>query len=183
MQFTLRTLLVLFVAVAATLAVGGPLAIVGLIYVIALVVSIRLAVATRSLGMAFWAGFLLLIGLAVFGCYYANVVCARPVSRRSVCYGNMALLRNAVFEYHAEHGSFPPAYVTDPDGKSLYSWRVLMLPYVGCDYLYQAYHLDKPWDSPHNRKLAEKMPVIFLCPTACDFHEQDRITTDYVAVV
>ena len=36
----------------------------------------------------------------------------------------------ALHNYHDEHGSFPPAYVSDESGRPLYSWRVLILPYL-----------------------------------------------------
>ncbi|HOM18937.1 MAG TPA: DUF1559 domain-containing protein, partial [Thermoguttaceae bacterium] len=30
--------------------------------------------------------------------------------------------------------------------------------------LYDQFHLDEPWDSPHNRKLIERMPAVFQSP-------------------
>ncbi|MGA2258548.1 MAG: hypothetical protein ABSG53_28115, partial [Thermoguttaceae bacterium] len=34
------------------------------------------------------------------------------------------------------------------------------------DQLYRQFHLDEPWDSPHNRPLVEKMPDIFRSPAS-----------------
>ena len=51
--------------------------------------------------------------------------------------------------------------VNDKNGKPLYSWRVLILPYIEGDRLYKEFHLDEPWDSPHNLTLLEKMPSPF----------------------
>ncbi|MBN1909061.1 MAG: DUF1559 domain-containing protein [Pirellulales bacterium] len=183
MQFTLRTLLVLFVAVSSTLAIGGPWAIVGLIYVIALVMSIRLAVVTKWTEPATHLVVVGLVFLAIWWFFVPLVTATRTPSRRSICYSNLKTLGIALNNYHNAHKSFPPAYVTDPDGKPLYSWRVLLLPHLECHELYQAFRLDEPWDSPHNLKLAEKMPYVFHCPTADHFHGENRITTDYVAVV
>ncbi len=43
------------------------------------------------------------------------------------------------------------------DGAGL-SWRVHLLPYLGEPELYEAFHFDEPWDSPHNRRLLEHLP-------------------------
>jgi hypothetical protein len=65
----------------------------------------------------------------------------------------------AMHEYHARHGRLPPAVVRDKDGRPLYSWRVLLLPYLGDgDDVYRRFRLDEPWDSPHNKPLAEETP-------------------------
>ena len=54
------------------------------------------------------------------------------------------------------------AAICDKDGKPLLSWRVAILPYIEQQPLYDAFHLDEPWDSPHNRTLIEKMPTMFV---------------------
>ena len=60
--------------------------------------------------------------------------------------------------YAAVHGSLPPAASHSPDGKPLLSWRVLLLPYYEQQKLLDEFHLDEPWDSPHNLTLLPKMP-------------------------
>jgi len=64
----------------------------------------------------------------------------------------------AMFNYHEANGSLPPAVAQSKAGKPLYSWRVLLLPYLEEDILYKKYHLDEPWDSPHNRQFAGETP-------------------------
>jgi hypothetical protein len=66
--------------------------------------------------------------------------------------------------YHATKGQFPPAAVCGQDGKPLYSWRVVILPFIEQDGLYNEFHLDEPWDSPHNIKLVERMPRTYALP-------------------
>ena len=56
------------------------------------------------------------------------------------------------------HGRLPPAVVYGEDDEPLYSWRVLVLPYIEQNALYEQFHLDEPWDSPHNLALLPKMP-------------------------
>src|SRR5262245_14860206 len=67
----------------------------------------------------------------------------------------------AMLAYHDEHGHLPPAVVRDRDGRPLYSWRVLILPYIEEDKLYKEFHLDEPWDSPHNLTLLPRMPKVY----------------------
>jgi hypothetical protein len=50
------------------------------------------------------------------------------------------------------------------EGKPLYSWRVLILPYIEQDDLYQEFRLNEPWDSPHNCRLLGKMPGTYAPP-------------------
>ena len=87
----------------------------------------------------------------------------------------------AVANYHDEHGTYPPAYLLGPDGTPWHSWRVLILPYIEQQELYDSYSFDEPWDGPNNRKLADRMPWMYA------FHSIDRdainTTSNYLAVV
>ena|ERR1700722_698125 len=70
----------------------------------------------------------------------------------------------ALLGYHDAHGRFPPAVIRSPDGKPLYSWRVAILPLIDSARLYEEFHQDEPWDSPHNIKLLPKMPPSYAAP-------------------
>src|SRR5215470_13169211 len=70
----------------------------------------------------------------------------------------------ALLCYQDEHGRLPPAVVYGPDGTPLYSWRVLILPYIEENRLYEQFHLDEPWDSPHNIALLPRMPHAYAAP-------------------
>jgi len=41
------------------------------------------------------------------------------------------------------------------------SWRVYLLPFIGEKSLYEQFHLNERWDSPHNKLLLTQMPAIF----------------------
>jgi len=41
------------------------------------------------------------------------------------------------------------------------SWRVYLLPFIGEKSLYEQFHLDERWDSPHNKSLLTQMPAIY----------------------
>jgi Protein of unknown function (DUF1559) len=64
----------------------------------------------------------------------------------------------ALRSYCEQNGGLPPAVVRAPDGRPLYGWRVLLLPYLEQDDLYKQFHLDEPWDSDHNKRLLAKTP-------------------------
>src|SRR5271155_415299 len=56
----------------------------------------------------------------------------------------------------------PAHAIYSKDGKTpLLSWRVAILPYIEHEALYQQFKLDEPWDSPHNKKLLDKMPKLY----------------------
>lgn len=68
----------------------------------------------------------------------------------------------AMFNYSDIHKSrFPATANFDKQGKPLLSWRVHVLPFVGEQKLYQQFHLDESWDSPHNKKLLAQMPDVY----------------------
>jgi hypothetical protein len=68
----------------------------------------------------------------------------------------------ALHNYHSVHDHFPPAVVRDKNGQPLYSWRVLLLPYLEQDILYRKFKLDEPWDSPHNSQFLEPTPKCYV---------------------
>lgn len=41
------------------------------------------------------------------------------------------------------------------------SWRVYLLPFLGEQGLYEQFHLNERWDSPHNKTLVTQMPAVF----------------------
>jgi len=54
----------------------------------------------------------------------------REAASRTHSMNNMKMLGLALHNYHDANGRFPPAFVVDKAGKPLYSWRVLILPYI-----------------------------------------------------
>jgi ribosomal protein S27E len=63
--------------------------------------------------------------------------------------------------FQQAHRCFPGSASYDKQGKPLLSWRVHILPYIEQDALYKQFHLNEPWDSPHNIKLLERMPEVY----------------------
>jgi hypothetical protein len=65
----------------------------------------------------------------------------------------------------------------------MYSWRVLLLPYIEQDSLYRVYRFAEPWDGPNNSKLSAARVYPYLCPADCTTSAPRLTNTNYVAVV
>ena len=100
-------------------------------------------------------------------------------ARRMVCTSKQKQIAIALHNYYDKYDQFPPAYVTDKEGKPLYSWRVLVLPFLDQEAMYNEFHLDEPWDSPHNKKLSETTIPVFQCPSC---PPENSGMTNYVLV-
>ena len=111
---------------------------------------------------------LLLVGAILIALLLPAVHTAREAARQIACKNNLKQIAVAMHSYHADHGSFPPAYVADDNGKPMHSWRVLLLPYLDHQWLYDRYDFSKPWDSVENTALASLMPSCYRCPSESD---------------
>jgi uncharacterized protein (TIGR03067 family) len=74
---------------------------------------------------------------------------------------NLKQLALAMHNYHDVYKGLPSDAIYGKDGKPLLSWRVAVLPFVEQNELYQEFKQNEPWDSPHNKKLLEKMPALY----------------------
>jgi hypothetical protein len=90
----------------------------------------------------------------LLGLLLPAVQSARETARRMQCANNLKQISLAMLSYEQQYHSLPPAFVADKNGRPMHSWRVLLLPYLDCKPLYDAYHFDEPWDGPHNRALS-----------------------------
>ena len=107
-------------------------------------------------------------GAAVPGNPISN---ARQAARNSQSRNNLKNMMLALHNYHDTFKWFPlpksaPPDQRDADGKPLLSWRVHLLPWLEQKQLYEQFHLDEPWDSPHNKPLIDQMPKVFKSPLA-----------------
>lgn len=89
---------------------------------------------------------------------------ARDAARRVQSINNLKQIAIAMHVHHEAHKHFPPAVLYGPDGKTPYSWRVALLPYLDQKALYDAYRFDEPWDGPNNRKLLSRIPAVYRHP-------------------
>ncbi len=89
---------------------------------------------------------------------------ARNIAQRHESQNNQKQISLALHNFAASVGAFPAGYSADGQGKPLLSWRVHILPFLEGQALYDQFHLEEPWDSPHNKALIEQMPEVFRSP-------------------
>ncbi len=108
-------------------------------------------------------------------------ICFIPahVSRELSCHSNCRQIALAMGAYHDQYQVFPPAYTVDSNGRPLHSWRVLLLPYLNEQSLYDSLDLTKPWDDEVNRRFWNSMPAVYRCPENQDVADH----TTYLAIV
>lgn len=94
------------------------------------------------------------------------VQAAREAARRMESSNNLKQLGLALHNFESANKSFPSTAILDKQtGKPLLSWRVAVLPYIEQAGLYNEFHLDEPWDSPHNIQLLPRMPATYRHPS------------------
>lgn len=86
-------------------------------------------------------------------------------ARRSICGYNLKQVLLALHNYHDVYGSFPPACIVDDEGRPMHSWRVLLLPFLEQQALYDKYCFDEPWNGPNNGALAGVILSVYNCPS------------------
>jgi hypothetical protein len=115
-------------------------------------------------GIATSSVFLMISILAVLVALMLPAVqAARAAARRSASTNNLKIMGIGMHSVEAAYRGLP-ARIVDADGRPLLSWRVAILPFIDEAALYDEFHLDEPWDSPHNIQLLERMPKIFERP-------------------
>ena len=110
------------------------------------------------------------------------VTTARTAAQRSASLNNLKQIGLALHNYHDTYRQFPVGEgpnIKSKDGKPLLSWRVHLLPFIEQDPLYSRFKLDEPWDSPHNIKLADQIPITYVAPNQPDLGNK----TTYLAPV
>jgi prepilin-type processing-associated H-X9-DG protein len=86
---------------------------------------------------------------------------ARTAAQRTAGNNNLKQLVIAMHNSLDANLKFPDTAIADDSGKPLLSWRVQLLPVLDESQLYEQFHLDEPWDSPHNKTLIAQMPEIY----------------------
>ncbi len=111
----------------------------------------------------------------MFGAAYNASMESANRRERSARFHNITL---GLLNFDSAKKHLPPPAICDKDGRPLLSWRVAILPYLEHNDLYKQFHLDEPWDSPHNRTLIEKMPGDYmdLGPKADQLNREGKTT-------
>lgn len=108
------------------------------------------------------------VGNVLFALSFVMLVPAvqkvRQAAARAQSMNNLKQIALAFHSYNDMHRRLPPVAVFSKDGRPLYSWRVLLLPFVEQDNLFRQFKLDEPWDSPHNIALSRMLPPVYRHP-------------------
>jgi hypothetical protein len=152
MQFSLQSLMLSFIVVASAVSAFGPWGIAIAALLLASVACIRSKIPKIYSALCLIIVFLCLayILFLLSGIHTAD----QPADHMELTWINYGLI-----EYKKEHGCYPPAYITGPDGKPWHSWRMLISPY-GPGFMmdiYEQYNFDEPWDGPNNNKLSKTL--------------------------
>src|SRR5436853_460824 len=124
-------------------------------------------------------GCLLVCGGILVALLLPAVQAAREAARRMQSSNNLKQIGLALHNYHDAYSTFPPAVVTDYDGKPLYSGRVLLLPYLEQAALNDQFDKSKAWNSPENQALSQTVIRVFVDPSNPN---QGSGQTDYLFV-
>lgn len=74
---------------------------------------------------------------------------------------NLKQIGLAFHNFESAYQTLLPQALASKDGKRLLSWRVMILPFIEQANLYNQFHLDEAWDSPHNLEVAKTIPSIY----------------------
>jgi prepilin-type processing-associated H-X9-DG protein len=86
---------------------------------------------------------------------------------RTACKNNLKQIGLAMHNFHDIHQSFPASVGEEEP----ISWRIVLLPYLDQQQIFEAYDKRSPWNHPPNDKLAlHKLPQ-YSCPSA--YYPQD----------
>jgi prepilin-type processing-associated H-X9-DG protein len=140
---------------------GGGMSIVAIVLVIVLVVTLS-------------------CGGVMVALLLPAVQAAREAARRSQCTNNLKQIGLAMHNYHDVYNCFPPAVITDKNGRPMRSWRVAILPFMEQNALYQRYNFNEPWDGPNNRTLGNTAIPEYRCPSD---QSSAPTETNYVMIV
>ncbi len=128
------------------------------------------------------------LAVGALGCVLLATISLTPLfgplqrkSARSQCSSNLERIAQAMLDYEAQTGTFPPPFIADSSGQPMHSWRVLLLPYLGEEALFRRYDLSQPWNSPQNLAVAQQMPSVYACPL--DSAATSANETSYMVIV
>ncbi len=181
-QFSLMTLFVVtfvwavFCAIGATFGLHWAFFVAGVCSFVGGLAAMSSGKKEYGIRMVALASLLLVLSL-----YSLPVYRGHEAARRVSCVNKLKQIGLALHNYADVHGCLPSAYIADELGKPMHSWRVLILPQLDRNDIYEKYNFDEPWNGPNNSKLHDMVVSEFHCPK--EKPTVNETDTCYVAVV
>ncbi len=122
---------------------------------------------------------MLLCGGVLIALMFPALSAARQAAQRVQTSSHMKMIGLALHNNHSTYNSLPPAYLTDANGNPTLSWRVLLLPFIEEQPLYEQFDLNQAWNSPANEPLALRRPSTYAKPDDDDLPSN---RTTFVAI-
>ena len=111
--------------------------------------------------------------LVLIGMLMPAIQATRTAARRVTTQNNIRQLVLCCHNHESAFMRFPSNIgPKHRDAGELLSWRVHLLPFLEQNNLYEQFHLDEPWDSPHNLTLITLMPEYYQHPQLPELTEQ-----------
>ncbi len=115
----------------------------------------------------------LLVVIGIIGVLMSLLVPAvqqvREAANRMRCAHNLRQIGIALHDYHGDHQSLPPGYVSGhvngQDTGPGWGWAAHLLPYLEQDVLYKAIDFRLPIEHPVNQFARERVLTAYLCPS------------------
>ncbi len=85
------------------------------------------------------------------------------LQHRKIMVQNLKNIGDAIRKYQIRFQSFPPQTAGREDSLS---WRVLILPQLGYQELFDKFDMEQPWDHPTNMAAAQSIPKDYQSPTS-----------------
>lgn len=118
--------------------------------------------------------------VAITGVFLAILVMhARRQARTNQCWGNLVAIVLGMHYHDDKYGHLPPAYVANPEGKRLHSWRILLVEHYGLPFPVQ-YDFNEAWDHGDNQRVADYRPVMYACTSDPVTQKNHRLTNYFV---
>lgn len=83
---------------------------------------------------------------------------AKAKANLFVASSRLSQMRLALEMYEDDHGTLPPLVLRGSDGIPTQSWRALISRYLGVGKQLEQLDLSQPWNSNHNRRIADNVP-------------------------
>lgn len=106
---------------------------------------------------------------------------SRGAARRMQCINNLKQIQLALWNYSDRHRAFPPATITDSNGRKLHSWRTVILAGLDQQATLRRIDLSRPWNDPVNAEACELRLSVFRCPDLPDAIPETH--TNYLGLV